>query len=120
MRSEQEARNRRVQEITEEIANLSAELQELLSIGADDQQVNRQAIPQTRQNRTRTRRVTVYQQEEQRPVQVGDRVQILNSYRGLRGERGTVTRFTTSRVWFDLDSTGENTFGEKQNLRRID
>ena len=116
MRSEQEARNRRVQEITEEIASLSAELQDLLSIGESNQPV----VQRPRQNRAGQGRVTVYQQEQIRPISVGDRVQILNSYRGLRCYKGMVTRYSTSRVWFNLDSTGENTFREKQNLKRID
>ena len=118
MRSEREARNRRVQEITEEIAQLSTELQELLSI--EDHNQRQQVTREPRPNRAGSRRVTVYQQEQTRPLQVGDRIEILNSYRGLKGHRGTVTRFTSSRVWFDFDSTGNNTFREKQNLRRID
>jgi len=48
---------------------------------------------------------------------VGDRVQILNSYRGLQGQRGVVTRVTRVFIFFRLDTTGAGTSRRRSNLR---
>jgi len=50
---------------------------------------------------------------------VGDRVQILNSYKGLRGQRGQVTRVTRVFIFFRLDTTGAVTSRRRSNLRVV-
>jgi len=48
---------------------------------------------------------------------VGDRVQILNKYKGLLGHQGLVTRVGSVFVWFRLDSSGQITSRRHKNLR---
>ena len=48
---------------------------------------------------------------------VGDRVRILNKYKGLLGHQGVVTRVGAVFVWFRLDSSGQITSRRHKNLR---
>jgi len=50
---------------------------------------------------------------------VGDRVQILNSYKGLQGQRGIVTRVTRVFIVFRLDTSGAVTSRRRSNLRVV-
>jgi len=50
---------------------------------------------------------------------VGDRVQILNKYKSLLHQQGTVTKVGSVFVWFRLDSTGQITSRRHKNLRVI-
>jgi len=50
---------------------------------------------------------------------VGSRVQILNKYKGLLHQQGTITKVGSVFVWFRLDSTGQITSRRHKNLRVI-
>lgn len=52
-------------------------------------------------------------------AQVGDRVQILNNYRGRKGDRGVVIRTTASQVTINPDNGGENYRRYKGNIKII-
>jgi len=50
---------------------------------------------------------------------VGDTVQILNTYKGLQGQRGIVTRVTRVFIFFRLATTGAVTSRRRSNLRVV-
>jgi len=90
-------RARRIQDLATRIDLLSAELNTLLSLEVPD--------PPPRPAATK--------------FAVGDRVQILNKYKGLLHHQGIVTRVGSVFVWFKLDSSGQITSRRQKNLRVI-
>lgn len=55
-----------------------------------------------------------------RKLTVGDRVQVLDNYKGRKGKTGIITRVTASQVRIKADSDGEHFSKYKQNVRRIE
>jgi len=93
------ADSRRIQDIADQISTLSAELNRLLLV---HRPVPDPAVPPVPSSPA---------------FVVGDRVQILNTYRGLQGHRGIVTRVTRVFIFFKLDTTGSVTSRRRSNLR---
>jgi len=90
-------RARRIQTLATQIDLLSAELNTLLSLEVPD--------PPLRPANSK--------------FCVGDRIQILNKYKGLLHHQGIVTRVGSVFVWFKLDSSGQITSRRHKNLRVI-
>jgi len=88
-------RNRRIQSLAHQIDLLSAELNTLLSVTDQDLPPPPPSLK----------------------FRIGDKVQILNKYKGLLGHQGVVTRVGTVFVWFRLDSSGQITSRRHKNLR---
>jgi len=88
-------RSRRIQALASQIDLLSAELNTLLSITPQ--------VPSTPSLSPK--------------FHIGDRVQVLNKYKGLLGHQGLVTRVGSVFVWFRLDSSGQITSRRHKNLR---
>jgi len=91
-------RHRRIQDLASQIDSLSAELNTLLSLADRDQ-----SPPPSSSSKFR----------------VGDKVQILNKYKGLLGHQGVVTRVGTVFTWFRLDSSSQITSRRHKNLRLL-
>jgi len=89
-------RLQRIQSLASQIDRLSAELNSLLTLEDPP-------APPPRVSSSR--------------FSVGDRVQILNKYKGLLGQQGVVTRTGSVFVWFRLDSSGQITSRRHKNLR---
>lgn len=90
-------RSRRIQSLATQIDLLSAELNTLLSVTVPDPP----ATPSSPR------------------FKVGDRVQILNKYKGLLGHQGVVTRTGSVFIWFRLDSSNQITSRRHKNLRLL-
>ena len=58
-------------------------------------------------------------QELPQDFTVGDTVEILNAYKGLRGARETVTRVTEEFIYLNIERSGIKTHWYRKNLRRI-
>ena len=91
-------RNQQLLELASQISALSAQLNRLLLV--------EQPLPPPPPPPPRTSAFVV-----------GDRVQILNTYKGLQGQRGVVTRVTRVLIFFRLDTSGAVTSRRRSNLR---
>ena len=91
----------RITELARLIDELSAELNQLLSIEDEDSsQITRTIIPRTE-------------------FRIGDIVEITNEYRNQLGERGTITKVTRTQVAISLHSTGRIIRKKKTNVSII-
>lgn len=97
------SREARIRHLSSQIADLSAELDRLLSIADPEDTPPPAPTPPP---------------PAPRDYVIGDRVEILNTYRNLRGARGYVTRVGTRFIHFTLDS-GLETSRLRRNLRRL-
>ena len=107
----QERRNRRIREISQEIHRLSEELQRLLQVVEGDRRDNEEPAPRSEN------------QAQADTLRVGDQVQILNRYIGrfgaTRGSTGTVTAIEENYIYLRLDRNGEEVHRHRRNLRVI-
>ena len=88
----------RITELAKLIDELSAELNQLLSIEDEESpQISSTIIPRTE-------------------FRVGDVVEITNEYRNQLGERGTITKVTRTQVAINLHSTGRTIRKKKTNV----
>lgn len=102
----QRATRQRIREISSQITELSRELETLLRIEeTNNSQVDR-APPSTRE------------------LQVGDSVEITNSYIGrfgaTRGSKGVVTSVHRNTIYLRLDSNGAVVSRSARNVRRVE
>jgi len=102
--------SRRIQDLSDQILTLSTELNRLLRLDtANLHQVPPEADPPLPVP-------PVPPSPPPETFSVGSRVQILNRYRGLQGQQGTVTRVTRVFIYLRLDS-GRSTSRQRSNLR---
>jgi preprotein translocase subunit YajC len=90
------ARQRRIKEISREIAALSKELEGLLL------QQDTQEVPQA----------TIQE------LAIGDRIEITNNHRGLKGTKGVIVKVTDAQYQIKLDHNGSYIYRTKTNVRR--
>ena len=96
-------RSQRIEDLSAQIASLSAELHRLLLQAPVDPPAP-PVVPSPPSN------------PPSESFVVGARVQILNRYRGLQGHQGVVTRVTRVFIYLRLDS-GRTTSRQRGNLR---
>ena len=97
-------RRARIQTISQEIEDLSAELNQLII--QDNQEAN---------NEPRTTEL-----DQQYEFEIGNRIEITNSYKGQRGLQGTVTRVTAKQVSIRIDGQRRIINKKKTNVRPIE
>jgi len=106
----------RIRDLSDQILTLSTELNRLLRLNADtlhqvpadlDPPLPVPPVPPA---------PPVPPEPSSESFSVGSRVQILNRYRGLQGQQGTVTRVTRVFIYLRLDS-GRSTSRQRSNLR---
>jgi hypothetical protein len=98
-------RKARIQVISQELEDLSSELNRLLTL--ENQEENTEA------NTTE-----IDQQEHQ--FEIGNRIQITNSYKGQQGLLGTVTKVTAKQVSIRIDGQRRTINKKKTNVRLIE
>ena len=107
----QERRNRRIREISQEINRLSEELQQILQV----ETTNRPADLRPALQRENANTEEVFQ--------VGDQVRVLNRYVGrfgaTKGSTGTVTGIEENYIYFRLDRNGSIVHRHRRNLALI-
>ena len=96
------SRDSHIRHLSSLIADLSAELDRLLSISDPEDTPTPPPLPPP----------------PPRDFIIGDRVENLNTYKNLRGARGYVTGVDTRFIYFTLDS-GLETSRIRRNLRRL-
>jgi hypothetical protein len=89
-----------------EIQRLSRNIEELAT------QLNRLLIEENQENEER-------EQEQLIDYQIGDRVEITNNYRGLRGTQGIITHVTPQQVSIRAEGHRRVITKKKTNIRRI-
>jgi hypothetical protein len=67
----------------------------------------------------RTKQGQQAQRNTERQLSIGDRVKVLNNYRGRQGITGVITRITPTQAHIRPDNGGNIFRSYKQNLRRI-
>ena len=97
-------RKARIQAISQEIENLSAELNQLII--QDNREENNEP------------RITDLEQQEQ--FEVGNRIEITNSYKGQQGLQGTITKVTLKQVSIRIDGQRRIINKKKTNVRLIE
>ena len=90
-------RQRRIKEISREIAALSRELEGLIL------QQDKEAAPQP----------------SIQELTIGDRIEITNNHRGLKGTKGTIVKVTDAQFQIKLDSNGSLVYRTKTNVRKL-
>ena len=100
-----QTRKARIQQISQEIDNLSAELN-LLIIQDNQEEDTTQPPPAVR--------------NQQERLVIGSRVEITNSYKGQRGLQGTVTRVTEKQVSLRIDGQRRILNKKKTNVRLLE
>ena len=93
-----------IQAISQEIENLSAELNQLII--QDNREENNEP------------RITDLEQQEQ--FEVGNRIEITNSYKGQQGLQGTITKVTLKQVSIRIDGQRRIINKKKTNVRLIE
>jgi hypothetical protein len=102
--SNRKSRRLEIQRLSQTIASLSSQLNKLIieeQQEEEDQQASR-----------------IQQQESE--FNIGDRVEITNNYRGLRGTQGQITHVTTHQVSIQVDGQRRVINKKKNNVRKID
>jgi hypothetical protein len=99
-------RKARIQHISQEIEELSAELNQLII--QDNQEERNDPPPQVQ--------VRPNQQEQ---LAVGNRVEITNNYKGQRGLQGTITGITEKQVSLRIDGQRRVINKKKTNVRLL-
>ena len=101
----QQQQNRiRIQQLAQQINELSEQLSELLIEERNEGQQNQNPAPAER---------------EENQFFEGDRVRIRNNYRGLRGATGTVIHLTPQQVSIRLDSNNRVVNRKRTNVQLI-
>jgi preprotein translocase subunit YajC len=93
-------RQNEIQRLSRDIENLATRLNQLI---LEENQ-------ETRENQL---------QESDDDYQIGDRVQITNNYRGLRGTQGIVTNVTAQQVSIQIEGNRRPINKKKTNVRRV-
>ena len=95
------ARKQRIQHISKDIEELSAQLNQLI---IQDQLTERevQNLP-----------------APEPELQIGNRVEITNNYKGLRGAQGVITHITAQQVSLRVDGHRRVINKKKSNVRRV-
>jgi uncharacterized sporulation protein YeaH/YhbH (DUF444 family) len=96
-------RKARIQEISQEIENLSAELNQLI-------------IQDNQEEDIEIRNTDI----DQPQFQEGNRIEITNSYKGQQGLRGTITKVTAKQVSIRIDGQRRIINKKKTNVRLIE
>ena len=104
---------RRVQEIADRLEALSLESASLTRELRRLTRSTQWTADGGERNREETRSAN-----NNRPLQVGDRVVITNRYRGRRGTEGTVVRVTSTQVTL-RDSSGDEHTRKQTNVQRV-
>jgi transcription antitermination factor NusG len=97
-----QARKQRIQRISQEIENLSAQLNQLIIQDQLAEREEQQDLPTREQE-----------------FHIGDRVEITNNYKGLRGAQGVITHITAQQVSLRVDGHRRVINKKKTNVRRI-
>jgi transcription antitermination factor NusG len=97
----QSQRRSEINRISSQIDQLSTQLNRLLIAEAEEQQ---------QEQRPRTNRIEIKE---------GDKVEITNNHKGLKGARGTVISVTPKQVALQLEVNKNIVYRSKTNVRRI-
>ena len=106
----QERRDTRIREISQEIIRLSEELQQILRIEPADRPDTERPTPQVNNGL------------QEGNFRIGDRVQIIffiGRFGATRGSTGTVTAVEEEYIYFRLDMNRATVHRHKRNLRVI-
>ena len=93
-------RQTEIQRLSRNIEDLATRLNQLILEESQETQENQQQAPDD-------------------DFQIGDRVQITNNYRGLRGTQGIVTNVTAQQVSIRVEGQRRTINKKKTNVRRI-
>lgn len=117
MRSSKNFNKKRIKEIASQISELSRELNELLLIEDSSETSSSGSYQHT----TESEQVVHKKEDRNRPLEVDDRVVILNAYKGNKGKKGRIVEATGSRfVWVQLENSRERVQKARTSLKRID
>ena len=97
-----QARKQRIQRISKTIEELSTQLNQLIiqdQLTEDNEVQNPQA--------------------QETEFQIGDRIEILNNYKGLRGAQGVITHITAKQVSLRVDGHRGVVNKKKSNVRKV-
>ena len=114
-----ETRLRRAREITSQINRLAEELNRILQVQSEEEEESVQPEP----DKVTSREVSPPRRDPRIDIQVGDRVEISNGYRGLfgatKGSKGRVIAINNDYVDLRLESNGKGVTRKKKNVFRI-
>ncbi len=108
-------RSKEIQDLSQNIEELSARLNALIIEEANDQATEREDSNQTGRNKARNQ-----ENRHIKDLEIGDQVQILNNYKGLRGRIGVVTNVTTFQVSIRIPGRRGLVTKRKNNVRKIE
>ena len=117
-------KRKRIQEISIQINDLSRELERLLAIN-DDDTINLSNIRNPRSQNLNDSTSPNYPeanfipQELPTDFKIDNVIEVLNSYKGLKGSRGIVTKVTDDFIYFDISKNGIKTHRHRKNLKLI-
>jgi len=118
-------KRKRIQEISAQINDLPCELERLLSINDDDDSINSSNIHNPRNRKLNDSSSSMYpeanfiSQDLPTDFKIGNVVEVLNSYKGLKGSKGIVTKVTDDFIYFDINKNGIKTHRHRKNLKLI-
>jgi transcription antitermination factor NusG len=108
-------RSKEIQDLSQNIKELSARLNALIIEEANDQ-----ATEQEDSNKTNRDQARHQEHRHIKDIEIGDQVQILNNYKGLRGQIGVVTHITTFQVSIRIPGRRGLVTKRKNNVRKIE
>ena len=128
MNNDRRDRQARINEISQQIEDLSIELNNLLNID-DNQQGNQEVEQQHRHHRRRrpaartepapVQAIRVQVPAEEQDFQINQEVEITNNHRGLRGVRGTIRSISRYQVTINIPGRAQPVTRAKRNVRII-
>jgi hypothetical protein len=101
--SNRKSRRLEIQRLSQTIASLSSQLNQLI-------------IEEQQEDEDQTSRI----QQQATEFKIGDRVEITNNYRGLRGTQGVITHVTVHQVSIRVDGQRKVINKKKNNVRKVD
>ena len=117
-----ETRQARIQTISQQIEQLSIELNDLLTLNQDDNESVAQhqpAVPVPARG-LRVQAVAVPAAVQPPAFEIGQEVVILNNYQGLRGFQGRIIRLTRHQVTLRLNGQNRIVVRSRNNVRLVD
>ena len=113
-------RSKRIKEISSQIQELSAELNTLLRIDSEDNTEGQESTRGTSTNVAAARATSTTDSEQASAYfKPGDRLRILNDYKGQRGRTGEVIYTKGEYVHFVIEDTRTKTSRKYYNARKI-
>jgi hypothetical protein len=108
----------RIIELAEEIERLSIELNQRISVAAEESRLtNTQTDLPTATRVSNT--IVIPAEGENQQLQIGDTVEITNNYKGNYRRQGTITKVTKSQVAIKFPNSPSQIYKKKTNVRFI-